>query len=130
MHDKRQPLLDFPGNDSAGQDNICVVSLIQGLTELIIQTRLHWKMIQNSSINFGEGGFEPWSKLDESSSISLWGIKRASATAQISISSKMVFRVGYNLDMHELTSKRLLKRPKFYFSDDGRLLRTINQVGM
>lgn len=112
------------------QGRIIYVSLIRRLTELIIQTRLHWKMIQNSSINFGEGGFEPWSKLDESSSISLWGIKGASATAHISISSKMaVFHVGYNLDMHELTSKRLLKRPKFYFSDD-RLLRTINQVGM
>lgn len=36
------------------EDNICVVSLIRGPTELIIQTRFHRKMIQNSSTSISE----------------------------------------------------------------------------
>ncbi len=54
VSDKRQPLLGCPDNDAAGQDNICVVSLIRGPTELIIQTRLLWKMIQNSCTSISE----------------------------------------------------------------------------
>lgn len=54
VSDKSRPLLGCPDNDSAEQDNICVVSLIQGPTELIIQTKLHRKMIQNSSTSISE----------------------------------------------------------------------------
>lgn len=54
VSDKRQLVLGCPDNDSTGQDKICVMSLILGPTELIIQTRLHWKMIHNPSTSIFE----------------------------------------------------------------------------
>lgn len=54
---QKTAFLACPDNDSAGQNNICILSLISGGTELIIQARLHYKMIQNSStIHFWGSG--------------------------------------------------------------------------